>query len=161
MRAKRKGRPGGKTAKAIYSALTRITEAVSHARDLQELFHAIHAIVAELMPAKNFYIAFKEQDEGGHQYVSFPFFQDESDPAPEGWVPLKKSFTGYVIRTGQPLLANDKTARRLVTKGQKQESLGTESAIWLGVPLKTKDQTIGAVVVQNYDRRDAYDENDK
>ena len=148
-------------AKVIYATLTRITEAVSRSRNLQEFFWAIHAIVAGLMPAKNFYIAFKEEDEKGDEFVSFPFFKDESDPVPRGRIPLKKTFTGYVIHTGLPLLVDDKTARQLMEAGQVERSQGTDSAVWLGIPLKTRDQTIGAVVVQSYDRRDEYGENEK
>jgi len=157
----RKIKPSAGKAGVVYAALTRITEAVNRSRNLQELFRAIHGIVAGLMPAKNFFIAFKETDEKGDEFVSFPFFKDESDAAPTGRVPLKRSFTGHVIRTGLPLLADDKTIRRLVAAGKVERSLGTNSAIWLGVPLRTKDKTIGAVVVQSYDRRDEYGESEK
>jgi len=146
---------------ASYHALTKITEAVSNSQNLQELFLAIQGIVAGLMPAKNFYIAFCEKDEKGKDFVTFPFFKDEYDRAPKGRVPLKKTFTGYVIRTGIPLLADKKTARRLVDSGKVERSMGTDSAIWLGVPLKTRDQTVGAVVVQSYERRDEYGEGEK
>ncbi len=146
---------------AVYSALTGISEAVSHSRDLQELFQAIHGIVAGLMPAKNFYIAFKEKDKNDNDFVTFPFFRDEFDPQPQGRMPLKRSYTGYVIRTGMPLLADERNSRHLVEMGEVERPLGTSSAIWLGVPLQTKEQTIGAVVVQSYDRRDDYGEGEK
>jgi transcriptional regulator with GAF, ATPase, and Fis domain len=160
----RKNRKTGTTARrrpALYEVLTRITEAVNDSQSLQELFRAIHTIVAELMPAKNFYIAICEKDEKGNEFVTFPFFQDEIDEAPQGRVPLRKSFTGYVIRTGIPLLADDKIGRQLLHAGEIEEFMGTDSAIWLGVPLKTKGQTVGAVVVQSYDRQDEYGEKEK
>src|SRR6266571_3935738 len=46
-----------KRAEQIQVATYRISEAAHAARTLQELFGAIHRIVGELMPAKNFYIA--------------------------------------------------------------------------------------------------------
>src|SRR5438445_349255 len=46
-----------KRAEEIQLATYRISEAAHAARTLQELFGAIHRIVGELMPAKNFYIA--------------------------------------------------------------------------------------------------------
>src|SRR5207253_7232666 len=44
-------------AERVQLATYRISEAAQSARSLQELFAAIHEIVGELMPAKNFYIA--------------------------------------------------------------------------------------------------------
>src|SRR6266513_512053 len=46
-----------KRAERIQLATYRISEAAHAAGSLQELFRAIHGIVGELMPAKNFYIA--------------------------------------------------------------------------------------------------------
>src|SRR3989442_2578039 len=47
-----------KRAEQIQLATYRISEAAHSARNLQDLFAAIHDIVAGLMPARNFYIAF-------------------------------------------------------------------------------------------------------
>ena len=41
----------------IQRATYRISEAAHAAQSLQDLFGAIHGIVAELMPARNFYFA--------------------------------------------------------------------------------------------------------
>ena len=160
-KALQKERAAAKNEKAIVAALTEITEAVGNSPSLHDFFAAIHAIVAGLMPAKNFYIAFYEKDEAGDEFVTFPYFKDESDLPPAGRVPLKKTFTGYVIRTGSALLADQKTADRLVASGKVEKGSGTDSAIWLGIPLKTREQTVGAVAVQSYDRRDEYGENEK
>ena len=48
---------------------------------------------------------------------------------------------------------------RLVEQGEV-ELIGTPSQSWLGVPLRTPAATIGVLVVQNYETRDAYTERD-
>src|SRR5207249_7654941 len=54
----------------------RISEAAHAARTLQELFGAIHRIVGELMPAKNFYIALYD---AANDHLTFPYHVDEYD----------------------------------------------------------------------------------
>ena len=63
-------------AEQVQSATYRISEAANTARTLPDLYRAVHAIVGELMPARNLYIAL--YDEQG-QTLSFPYFQDEFD----------------------------------------------------------------------------------
>src|SRR5207249_8767653 len=60
-----------------YTTLFRsISEAAHSARNLQDLFAAIHEIVGGLMPAKNFYIALYDP---AAALLSFPYFVDEYD----------------------------------------------------------------------------------
>ena len=68
-----------KRAESLSSALYRIAEKTSSAKDLQQFYAAIHGIVGELMYARNFYIAVYDPSS---ELVSFPYFVDEVDPAP-------------------------------------------------------------------------------
>src|SRR3989442_12386669 len=80
---------------------------------MQELFGAIHRIVGELMPAKNFYIALYDAASG---MLSFPYFVDEYDtdfPAKK----LGKGLTEYVLRTGQPALVTPEVHAELERRG--------------------------------------------
>src|SRR5665648_711137 len=72
-----------------------------------------------------------------------------------------KSLTSYIIKNGKPLLIDYKGRDSLVSQG-KLIVLGytTNKLIWLGVPLKTKDEVIGAMVVQSYTNPDLYCEED-
>ena len=58
------------------------------------------------------------------------------------------TLSGYVIRTGEPLLIRDYDAEadRLPVPGL---TAGVETASWLGVPLIVRGETIGAVSVQS------------
>jgi PAS domain S-box-containing protein len=132
-------------AEQIQLATYRIAEAAHSAADLQGLFRAIHEIVAELMPAKNFYLALYD---AATETLSFPYFVDEYDTH----VPTKKrgkGLTEYVLRTGKPLLVTPELQAELERRGDV-ELIGAPSIDWLGVPLVIGDRTIGALVVQSY-----------
>ena len=150
------GRPAGrvwsfrdvterKRSERLQQATYRISESAHEAASLEELFRALHAIVSELMPAQNFYIALHDRQS---DTISFPYFVDEYDspPAPK---PLGRGLTEYVLRTGQPILASPEVFEELVRRGEV-ELLGAPSVDWLGVPLRTAQETIGIVVVQSY-----------
>src|ERR671923_258573 len=85
-----------KRAERIQLATYRISEAAHSAGSLQELFRAIHAIVGELMPAKNFYIALYD---AGTDLLTFPYHVDEYDTDFASKRP-GKGLTEYVLRTG-------------------------------------------------------------
>jgi two-component system cell cycle sensor histidine kinase/response regulator CckA len=138
------------------AALYRISEAAHTAASLQELFGAIHRIIGELMPARNFYIALQDERTGT---ISFPYFVDEYDttPAPK---PPGKGFTEYVLRTGEPLLATPEVSRALEQRGEV-ELIGAPSIDWLGVPLRTESRTIGVLVVQTYTAGVRYSETNR
>src|SRR5207244_2006014 len=60
-----------KQAEALSSALYRIAENSSSARDLQQFFAAVHSIVDGLMHARNFYIALYDP---ANELLTFPYF---------------------------------------------------------------------------------------
>ena len=143
-------------AERVQAAIYAISEAASSAASLGDLFAAIHAAVGELMPARNFYIALHEP---ATDLLSFPYFVDEVDRAPEPR-PLGTGITEYVLRTGEPLLASPSVAADLERTGGI-ELIGAPSIDWLGVPLKVADTTFGVLVVQSYTEGVRYSDEDK
>jgi signal transduction histidine kinase/CheY-like chemotaxis protein len=65
-----------------------------------------------------------------------------------------------VIRTNKSLLAAEADINDLVGKGEVQR-FGADAKIWLGVPLRFKNEIFGTVVVQHYKNPHAYTEKDK
>lgn len=135
-----------KKAERLQSALYRIADCANSAQDLQALYSSIHAIVSELVYAKNFYIALYDQAKG---LLTWPYFVDEEDPVRPAPKPLGRGLTEYVLRTGQPLLASPEQFDQLVAASEV-ELIGAPSIDWLGVPLKRGDKTFGVIVVQSY-----------
>jgi PAS domain S-box-containing protein len=129
----------------IQAAMYEISQSAHAAGSLGELYASIHRIVGRLMAATNFYIALYDPET---DLLSFPYFVDEEDerPAP---LPPGRGMTGYVLRTGKPLLATADAVSRLEQAGDLQ-SLGAPSLDWLGVPLTVRETTIGVLAVQSY-----------
>ena len=134
-----------KRVEALQSALYRIAQTANAVEDMPAFYAAIHGIVGELIDARNFYIALRDEANGA---LSFPYFVDELDGVPPAVKP-GKTLTEYVLRTGQPLLACPSVFARLVEQGEV-EMVGSPSVDWLGVPLKRGDRSFGVLVLQSY-----------
>ena len=135
-------------------AATEIAHAVSMTENLDDLLRLIHRALNTVLPAQNCFIALVNQ----HGMVEFPFFADRYDaqPLPEE---LGRGCTSYVFRTGQPMLITAALCRQLVDAGEV-EIEGTPSQCWLGIPLRTPAAKIGVLVVQDYERENAYSQRD-
>ncbi len=138
------------------AALRQISEATHSTGTLTEMFGRIHQIVAELLPARNFFVALYDQ---AHDELSFPYYVDEHDVAPEPRSLDDGTLSGRVVKSGQALLFTPETVREGVH--EQFTLVGTDSMDWLGVPLKSQSQTIGALVVQSYTGDVRYLEKDK
>ena len=145
----------------IKDVLFNISEAVRRALTLRELLEIIQLQVGKLMDARNFYVALVFDKENA--LYTFPFIVDvnpEELEEPDVPVQLKKSFTDYVCRTQQPLLADKKKYEELLVR-EDIRLIGTSPMSWMGVPLKTaEDEVIGVVVIQSYSDESAYSESD-
>jgi PAS domain S-box-containing protein len=146
-----------KHAEKIQSVLLQISESSSTSHDLNELYATIHQQLGRLLYTKNLFVALYDQEK---DIYSFPYYIDEFDEA-DDVLPrqLPSSLTDYVRRTGQPLLV-DKDVDRRLREENKVGMVGTPSAIWLGVPLKTPERVIGVLAIQNYTDSSCYSEKD-
>jgi len=122
-----------------------ILEAANSEKNLSELFRFIHSCIRKLMKADNFYIAYYKRDS---DLLTFPYFVDEVDNDSSS-KKLGKGLTEYVLRTGKSALIDLQKDEDLRKRGEI-ELIGPQSPIWLGVPLKIKEKTIGVMVVQDY-----------
>ncbi|HSB20322.1 MAG TPA: diguanylate cyclase [Anaeromyxobacteraceae bacterium] len=143
-------------AERVQAALFRIAEVASSAPDMETLYASIHAIVGELTYAQNFYVALADDDGAT---IRFPYFVDAVDPNPGAIVP-GRTLTGYVLRSGQPLLCSPEVFARLASQGAV-ELVGGASLDWLGVPLKRGEQTFGVLAVQSYSEGHRFTEADR
>jgi signal transduction histidine kinase len=103
------------------------------------------------MKADNFYIAYYKRDSA---LLTFPYFVDEEDTDSSA-KKLGKGLTEYVLRTGVSALVDLEMDTELKRKGEI-ELVGPQSPIWLGVPLKILEKTIGVMVVQDYSNPNTY-----
>lgn len=140
----------------LQDAVYKISQSTNAAQDLNHLYHEIHNTISGFINAKNFYIALFDSE---NNLLSFPYFIDEYDEKPSPQKP-GRGLTEYVIRKGEPVLADPDTFEELNKSGEV-ELLLTDSIDWLGVPLNTTEKTIGALVVQTYTEKLRYNNEDK
>ncbi|MBS1249123.1 MAG: Sensor histidine kinase ResE [Chloroflexi bacterium] len=134
-----------KRAEKIQDAVYRISQAVSSTDSIDELYQSIYAILGELIAVDNFYISLYDPDT---DLLSFPFYLDQYDEHPSPVKP-KSGLTGYILRTGRPLLVTPEVFTELVQNGEV-ELIGTKPVDWMGAPLKVENEIIGVMAVQSY-----------
>lgn len=120
---------------------------------LEEVWHG----VSRLLDTTNFYIALYDPE---RQEISFPINASESVLDKEITVmPAGQGLTGYIIRTGQPLLIKEDVQSTVDQLGL--ENVGAGSQSYLGVPIAVGDQILGAVAIQSYTKARVYNEHDQ
>lgn len=135
----------------VQRALFGIAEASMARCNLEEFYRRLHAIIGELIDARNFYVAMINEDA---TEVDFPYCVDEQD----GHLPQRpfgRGLTEYVYRTRKPLLATRRDILHLAER-DLAISTGTLAACWLGVPLLVEDRVVGVLTVQTYRETESY-----
>ena len=141
----------------LQATLYQIAALASADESTERFFRHVHAIVGQLLNAENFYVALVAQ-EGA--VLEFPYSVDQHAPRREAR-PMGRGLTEYVIRTGAPLIADRKSVRALMQRGEVSEALlASPTCSWLGAPLPGSDGVSGVVAVQSYREEVAYDERD-
>jgi diguanylate cyclase (GGDEF)-like protein len=137
-------------AEQLQRALYQIAELAAQPIASSEFYARLHAILGELVYAKNCFIALYDEVE---DLVSFPYYMDErvsSSPPRKS----RRGVTEYVIRQQRPVLLTHKDALRLMEQGEVEfisVGGGEEATSWLGVPLYEEGQVCGVIVIQSYD----------
>jgi len=143
----------------IQKVLYNISKAANSPISLNQLYKTIHKELGTIIDTTNFYIALVDKKE---DKVYFPYHQDEMDDNfPILNFSTSNTLTTYVIKTGKPLLNDNRQYEEMVAQGILT-AMGTitDESIWLGVPLKIEDKIIGAMVVQSYTNPNLYSESD-
>jgi PAS domain S-box-containing protein len=130
-----------KRADAVQAALYRVAERARVHADMPDLYTGIHSALRELIGAKSFHVVLRDEASGA---LTYPFIAGTARTGP----PDHADLTERVLTTGQSLVASTGPS-------------GTSSPDWLGVPLKTGETTLGALVVQSQPETAAYGEREK
>jgi PAS domain S-box-containing protein len=146
-----------KRAESVERVLRGILRAATMERDLPALLSEIRDLLGALIDTTNFYVALYDPDT---EMYRFPFYADEYDTVdPDEPEALPKGLTDYVRRTGQPQFVDVERGAELMAQGEV-ELVGTDSAVWMGAPLKTERGVFGVVAVQSYHDPNLYTRRD-
>lgn len=132
--------------KVMYS----ISRCTSKSNDLGELILMIQNQLESLIDVTNFYIALYDEISDS---FTIPYYSDEKDDITS--FPAGKSLSAYVIKTKMTLLGKRADVDALKQAGLVK-SVGEPSAVWLGLPLLTKDKPIGVFALQSYEDENAF-----
>jgi diguanylate cyclase (GGDEF)-like protein/PAS domain S-box-containing protein len=125
----------------LRAALPHLTEF----REIPALCAAIHEVLGEILPARNFSVALRNDSGEG---LAFAYHVDELETAPpDGACP--RSLVHYVIRSGRSLLVTPEIFNRLVASGEV-DPIEIPLAGWLGTPLSDGHSAFGALVLKTY-----------
>jgi diguanylate cyclase (GGDEF)-like protein len=133
-----------------------ISEAAHAAEDLLALFKRVHLLIGEWLPALNFSVAL--YDEHCAQ-LNFPYHVDDHELQPEQPGTVIGRLCAQVIRSGQPMLLTPDSAD--ATPDFAELVAEQNAPCWLGVPLNSKNGTIGALIVKSLAGGERYTEQDK
>ena len=141
----------------IKECIYKISEASHFVDDLNQLYPIIHKTLSRILYTKNFYIALADWK---NNIIHFPYFVDDFDRKPQS-KEIENGLTEYVCKSGESILVNPDQYDKLI-KSKKVDLRGKKSVDWLGVPLKgSQNETIGAVVIQSYDEKIRFYEEDQ
>jgi PAS domain S-box-containing protein/putative nucleotidyltransferase with HDIG domain len=127
----------------IKTVLYKISSEVNTVKDLHELFELIRKHLGAIIDTTNFFIALRNKQD---RAISLAYSVDErgdSESLPQG-----RTLTSYVIENSRSLLVTENDIKQMKRSGEI-ETIDTPSKVWLGVPLRVKDEVIGALVVSN------------
>ncbi len=138
----------------IQKVLYNISGAVNTTKDIEEFISFMQHELGTLLDTTNFLIAFYDEET---DMLSAPYYKDDNDDI--GVWSASNSLTGYVIKQNKPLLVTKDDLFKTEWL-RKYAQVGSNSEVWLGVPLREKGKAFGAFVVQSYTDPFAYNEKD-
>lgn len=130
---------------ALQAALYRLAEITRVTENLNEFCRAIHEVISQLIPSKNFYIALRDSL---NKSLFYPYYENEVFDKPEKQ-PGLDAFNEQVILSGSSstLTVNESNVKEAADLGSATRKMPID---WLGVPLKTASGTIGILGIQSF-----------
>lgn len=146
--------------KKVQKALFQIVELTNSSQTIEAFYGALHKIVADLIPAKNFFIILINNETN---CVSFPYYVDEDDDEQKEDDPLHNPNANIATDKlqGSPTMKVLETGKLLHISKQEMQQMshvGKAAEDWIGVPLILEGKMLGALVVQSYQLGFRYDE---
>lgn len=136
-------------------SIASISQAISEATDLNELYELIHEKITQVMGEVDLVIAIYNPDT---DTISISYAHEAGEKININPFPLGQGLTSILIRTQQPLILVEDTERRAVELGAIITGAAAKS--WLGAPLIVSGEVIGAIIVQDVEYEHRFDNDD-
>lgn len=136
-------------------ALASINELTSSTHDLQSFFQDLLEKIHQIIGDYNLIVALYDEKNNS---ISIPFSYEEGKVISIDSFPLGEGLTSILIRTRQPLMLVENTARRASELGAKV--VGKLPHSWMGAPMLIQNNPIGALIIQDLENDFAFSEDD-
>jgi len=147
-------------AELLQESLFKISELTNDTSiDISEFYSKVHSIVGQLLNASNFYIA---KHSPKSELLNFVYYSDQrSKDSKQDFQPriMANNLTELVIRKRETLLLSQKEIVELYEQGHI-DKYNKDTTTWLGVPLIHSGDILGAMVIQSYQNKVVYTEQD-
>jgi PAS domain S-box-containing protein len=136
----------------------RIGALVTQSFNLENLYQNIHAELGKIIDARNFYITLSNPESS---YLHFPYYVDEGLETDLRLTQRRagKGLIEYGLSQQKPLILFEEDIKKLIDE-DKVELYNNLPKVWLGVPLRIENRTIGFVSLRSYQTQSTYDEKD-
>ncbi len=149
-------------AERLQRALYTIADLVNTSHSTTAVMQALHRIIGTLMYAESFYVVLYDHE---NDSIRFPYFVDAADDSipdmdqPRPLESMRNTMTWHLIKSNRPLMGSVEELARQVDG--PLEGAGPVCTDWLGVPMHHGDTVTGGLVVQSYNDRTRYTEQDR
>ncbi|OGR28178.1 MAG: hypothetical protein A2277_14540 [Desulfobacterales bacterium RIFOXYA12_FULL_46_15] len=133
-------------AKKINTSIFNISTAVNTTRNLDELYPLIHHYLNDIVEMPNFYIGIYDREK---DVIVVPYHVDQYDKhiTKISNISTGTSLSSEVVLSQNPLFLKKQD---LLNRSKNQKMIGHIPESWLGVPLVSRDRTIGIMATQSY-----------
>jgi len=135
--------------------LKEIQQVFENTSDLYSVSAAIHELTQRLIGDFSFILALYDEKT---ESISIPYIYDEEKIESIETFPLGEGITSILIRTQQPIIITKDTEKRMEELGAK--IIGSSPNSWMGAPLINNNRAIGAIIVQDLQHEEAFDNDD-
>ncbi len=135
-------------------ALTSISQAVAESSaDLGNFYGQLHEQVRQNIGDYAFIVALYDKST---QAISIPYMYEEGRVDKLDAFPLGEGLSSVLIHTAKPLLLVKDVEQKAAELGAK--TLGRPAKSWMGAPMSIQGEPIGALILQDLDREQAFNE---
>lgn len=136
-------------------AIDALASFTTNVEDLHSFYALIHEQIRTVIGSFGFVIALYNPKTNS---ISIPYLYEDNSLSSLEAFPLGEGLTSILLRSGEPLMLVEDTEKRAIAMGAK--ITGKPALSWLGVPLLAHGEAIGAVIIQDLERENSFDEAD-
>lgn len=136
-------------------SLASINEISASISDIQGFFLALHAKIQQIIGDFNLIVAIYDKNTNS---IRIPFSYENKKVISIPPFPLGEGLTSILLRTRQPLMLVKDVEKKAAELGAK--TVGKPAKSWMGAPMMIQGEPIGALIIQDLEREEAFNESD-